>query len=339
MTLTPQDLARVLGWLVLDTFRQARSSRVLWFMAGLSAIAILTCASITVENAATLRRPGEITDFVPRNDVDAQAETRVRDGVDLPTGHLAFAFGAFRVPLTRDAGDAVHFVERVLAGGVADTAGLLLAIIWTAGFLPTFLAPGSATLTIARPVPRAWLLLGKSLGVLAFVGSQAAFLVVGTWAALGLRTGTWDAAYLLCVPVLCVQFAIFFSMSALIASHLKSTVACALGTLLFWALCWGMNYGRHALVALPVIAPEAAAVSPALKAFAECGYWLLPKPGDLGMVLADLIGDGPQFAPIAEFDAARQLGRFHPIASVVSSVVAAAALLALAVRRFRLAEY
>ncbi|MFO0961090.1 MAG: transcriptional regulator [Isosphaeraceae bacterium] len=339
MNMLPSDLARVLGWLILDTFRQARSSRVLWFMAGLSAIAILTCASIRIEGASTLRRPGEITDFVPRNDADAQAPTRIRDGVDLPTGYISFAFGTFRVPLTRDAQDAVHFVERILAGGVADTAGLLLAIIWTAGFLPAFLAPGSATLMLARPVPRAWLLVGKFAGVLVFVAAQATFLVVGTWAALGLKTGLWDPAYLLCIPLLCAQFAAFFSMSTLIASHLKGAVACALGTLLFWALCWGMNYGRHALVALPVMAPDAAEAAPPLKALAEFGYWILPKPGDLGMILSDLIGDGPQFAPIAEFDVARGLGRFHPAASVASSIIATAALLGLAARKFRSAEY
>ena len=39
------------------------------------------------------------------------------------------------------AGDAVHFVQTWLAGWIADTAGILLALLWTAGFLPTFLEP------------------------------------------------------------------------------------------------------------------------------------------------------------------------------------------------------
>ena len=34
---------------------------------------------------------------------------------------------------------AVHLLELILAGGVADTLGLLLTLVWTAGFLPGFL--------------------------------------------------------------------------------------------------------------------------------------------------------------------------------------------------------
>ena len=53
-------------------------------------------------------------------------------------GTLDLAFGAVRVPLARDARDAVHFLQLVLAAGVADALGLLLTLVWTAGFLPGF---------------------------------------------------------------------------------------------------------------------------------------------------------------------------------------------------------
>ena len=41
-----------------------------------------------------------------------------------------------------------------LAGVVADTAGVLLALLWTAGFLPTFLEPAAVTVLLAKPAPR-----------------------------------------------------------------------------------------------------------------------------------------------------------------------------------------
>ena len=82
---------------------------------------------------------------------------------------------------------------------------------------------------LAKPVPRWLLLAGKFVGVLAFVALQGSLFVGGTWLALGVRTGVWDAAYFLCVPLLLLHFAVFFSFSAMLAVATRSTVACVLG--------------------------------------------------------------------------------------------------------------
>src|SRR5205085_4227381 len=63
--------------------------------------------------------------------------------VSVVRGELELAFGAVRVPIARDREHAVHAVQLHLAGWVADAAGLLLALVWTAGFLPGFLEAGS----------------------------------------------------------------------------------------------------------------------------------------------------------------------------------------------------
>ena len=57
---------------------------------------------------------------------------------------------------------------------MADAVGLLLALLWTASFLPTFLEPAAVAVLLAKPVPRWQLLVGKFAGVLAFVAFQAA---------------------------------------------------------------------------------------------------------------------------------------------------------------------
>ena len=337
--MTTLDATRVVGWLVRDTFRRARESWVFWMMLALSGVVVLTCLSVSVNGAAALARPGENPDFLPRGDRDAVPHKMAGQGVDTPSGDLSLAFGAFRVPLTRDAREAVRFLQVVLAAGIADSAGLLLALVWTAGFLPSFLAPRAATLLLAKPVPRRLLFLGKCVGVLAFVAFQATVLVGGTWLALGVRTGIWGGAYWLCLPLLLLQFVIFFSVSALIAAHSRGTAACVLGTLLFWLLCWGMNYGRHAVVSLPLLAPEVAATAPRLGWASEVGYWALPKPADLGMILSDAIGGPNQPAALPEFAAVRTLHRFHPVAAVVTSLAAAAVIFAAAVRKFELTDY
>ena len=66
-------------------------------------------------------------------------------------GDLTLAFGAIQVPLARDTRGAIHFFELILAGGVADTLGLMLTLIWTAGFLPSFLEGRNISVLLAKP--------------------------------------------------------------------------------------------------------------------------------------------------------------------------------------------
>ena len=172
-------------------------------MLAVSGLCILFCLSVSVEGGTRLHHPGELPDFVsepPRqpNETEAAYRKRLeafraeaeRSGVEIASGELSLAFGAIRAKLGRDAEDAVHFLQLLLAGAVADTAGILLALIWTAGFLPTFLEPSAAAVLLAKPVPRWTLLLGKYLGVLVFVVFQATVFVVGTWLALGCAPGS-----------------------------------------------------------------------------------------------------------------------------------------------------
>ena len=83
-----------------------------------------------------------------------------------------------------------------------------------------------------------------------FVLANATLFVVGTWLAIGLRTGIWDAAYLW--PDSCCWCCTLPCSSA--SRHCwpfatASTVVCVFGSIVFWALAWSINYGRHALVA------------------------------------------------------------------------------------------
>ncbi|MCP6725987.1 hypothetical protein NL526_28425, partial [Klebsiella pneumoniae] len=84
--------------------------------------------------------------------------------------------------------------------------------------------------------------------------------------------------YLLCVPLLVLQFAIFFSFSSLLAVSTRSTITCVFGSILFWLVCWGVNFGRH--VALAHLS-ESGQVGGGSSRMLELGYWLLPKPADL----------------------------------------------------------
>jgi hypothetical protein len=276
-------------------------------------------------------RPWEDPHILPPSEVGKLAPLD-RAGVDVPGGELTLLFGAFRVPLSRSRVEAIRFLQALLAGGVADTAGVLLALIWTAGFLPGFLEPASASVLLAKPVPRWTLLTGKFVGVLLFVAGQAALFVAATWLALGLRTGVWEAGYFWGVPILLFHFACFYSVSAFLAVTTRSTVACVLGTLAFWALCWGVNYGRHeAFMASGSLGSVPQAI--------ELTYWLLPKPADFGLLLVDALDADAFFGTLPVLRSLQERGAWHPDAAVFSSVMLPVGLLLIAAWRLARAEY
>jgi hypothetical protein len=322
-------------WLVRDTFRQARASGIAWVMLAVSAVCIVFCLSVSVSGPTSLKHGDEPAEFLSRNDPQTDPEKAQKAGVDVAGGEMTIAFGAVHLPLARDTRDGVRFIQLVLAAGVADALGVLLALVWTAGFLPTFLEPGVASVLLAKPVPRWSLLAGKYVGVLAFVAFQALVFVGGTWLALALRTGVWDMAYLWCVPVLVLHFAVFFSFSALVAVCTRSTVACVIGSLLFWLLCWGMNYGRHLVAGVP----DVQQVPGSLTWLVEGGYWLLPKPADLSLVLFDALEAGHHFTKGVALQNVQARGQFHPEWSVLSSLVFTGAMLYVAGRQFVTTDY
>jgi ABC-type transport system involved in multi-copper enzyme maturation permease subunit len=303
--MNPRTTFTVFRGLVRDTFRHAHSSGVFWLMLVVSLASIALC--LTLQHVEEPDGPG----------------------------HLDLAFGAVQVSLAQGNLVAVRTLEGYLAGWIADGLGLLLALLWTAGFLPSFLESNTAAVLLAKPISRGCLLVGKCLGVVAFVAVQDSLLLGGTWLALGLRTGVWDATYLLCLPLLLLHFAIFFSFSALLATATRSTVACVFGSVLFWLLCWAMNLGRHCYRLLPELHNAAASLHHSV----ELGYWLLPKPLDCHMILLGTLQDDALVPRLVDPQALAACGAWQPAASVLASCLCALVLLALAAYDFVTAEY
>jgi hypothetical protein len=322
-------------WLVWDTFRQSLASGIFWLLLSFSGIAILVCLSIGVEGGINPFTDDELPEIVPGGSKEAADAKRLgHTGVAIGGGELTLGFGAFRIPFPRFRTEAIRHIQVVLAWGVADTLGILLALVFTAGFLPSFLDPAAATVLLTKPVPRWAMLLGKYIGVVILVFLQATVFVVGTWLALGLKTGVWSAAYLMCIPLLLLQFAVFFSVSVLLAVLTRSTVACVFGTILFWLMCWGMNFGRCLAVTVPELG-----LSGFLFHATEAGYWILPKPVDFGLLLFELLKASDFLSHPINTVALDSSGAFLPEMSIVSSLLFAAVTLALASWELTQAEY
>jgi ABC-type transport system involved in multi-copper enzyme maturation permease subunit len=318
-------------WLVRDTFRQALATRLFWLMLAVSGLCIVFCLGVSIEGGELRRDPhtGEV--------LDSAGRTRNEPGFQ--PGRMTLLFGAVPVEFSNDRVTEIRFLEGVLALRVAGAAGLLLALLWTAGFLPEFLQPGAAAVLLAKPVPRWSLLVGKYLGVVAFVAFQAAVFFGGTWLALGLRTGVWLPHYLLGCPLLVLHFAALYSFSVLLAVCTRSTVACIFGSVLFWFLCYGANYGRHAAVAHPYLVPGSAPRPASFRVLVEAGYWALPKPADMDILLNQALQAQDLFATLPEFEKVREKGAFDPELSLLTSFLFAVAMLAVASRQLALTDY
>ena len=358
----------VIRWLVRDTFRQARASGILWLMLAISVLSIALCLSVRIEGDVPLTWDGtDRPEAIPRSYADRaaasvaslvadgavrsqgilrvpvpvhpleyqQVNAALRGNVPIIQGRLTLAFGAIAVDLSRDRLHAVRSIQCVLVGWVADAAGLLLALLWTAGFLPVFLDPNAVVVLLAKPVPRWSLLAGKYIGVIAFVGFQAIVFVTGTWLALAISTGVWDPTYFLCIPLLLTHFAVFFSFSALLAALTRSTVVSAFGSILFWLICYGMNYGRHKALGIA----DLQNLPRSFNFVIEMGYWLLPKPLDFHIILVKTLQAEDFVTQDVDTRLLVSLGAWSPELSVLSSALFGVVILAFAAYEFVKEDY
>jgi ABC-type transport system involved in multi-copper enzyme maturation permease subunit len=352
--------------LILDTFRQANASGITWMMLAVTGICAMLCLSTNASGDAPIYAEDEQGYFLPRTTPSVVARSVVlvlaasrpleaaaltvaaskevwfrpevnpqsarKEGVETVGGQITLAFGAISVPMGRERQDSVHFLELLLAGGIAGTLGVLLALVWTAGFVPTFLEAHAASVLLAKPAARWQLLLGKYFGVLTFVGCQVVLFVGSTWLALGVRTGVWDTAYLWCIPLLLLQFAVFYSFSVLLAVMTRSTVACAFGSVLFWLLGWGINYGAALARGMSETVPHFTRI------LSDAAYWISPKPIDAGLILFNALDAQRHFEKPVAFKLIEEQA-FSPSLSILSCLALTAALLALSAHELNATDY
>lgn len=361
--MTAGNMAAIVRWLVRDTFRQAFASGLFWVMLVITGLFVVVCLSVSVEGGPkrfTTSSTADDVELLPTGDPEAP-KARGDGGVRVVRTRLTLLFGRVDLPQARDGNDSVLFLHYVLATGVSDTLGILIALVFTAGFLANFLQPNAVTVLLAKPPPRWVLLVGKYLGVLLFVMLHATVFVTLTWAALGFRTGVWDTTYLVAIPLLLVQFAAFFGFTLLLAVFFRSTVVCVLGSIACWLACTGMNLAHNVVLGEaiarqeeaarnelpgaaatptgPIEAPRGAAFGPAVRWFVRGGYWILPKPIDFHYVIhrglqADRFIEAPAY-----YSELVRAGYFDARLSMLSSILFALFMVFAAAQQFHYTDY
>lgn len=313
--MTAPSAIYILRWLIRDTFRQALASKIFWIMLLVSVLATVFCLGVSFQGGTRNLGKDELGLFEPKTG-------RPVTGPVAAPGTMNLLFGAFRVEIFRDHRTEVELLYVILGTWVAGAAGLLVALVFTAGFLPEGLQPGSAAVLFAKPAPRWLYVVGKYLGVVVFVAFQAAIFFLATWIALGLKTNIWQIGYLAGIPILILHFAAIYCFSVLLAVCTRSTVACVFGAVLFWIVCMAMNYARHSAIALPELAGKQHSLPPFTRVIIEGGYWMLPKPADMIVILEDALQAEKHkttLSNLPEIRVVRREGRFDPAWAIIAT--------------------
>ena len=125
MTSLPTAIHTV-WWMIRDTFRQSLATRLFWVMAGLTLLCVVFCFGVSIQGDNNRpRHPDEVPDRMPRSHATPQV---VAEGIPISGGRMSLGFGLFEFEIGKHRADAVRFLQLWLAGVLADTVGVLLAL-------------------------------------------------------------------------------------------------------------------------------------------------------------------------------------------------------------------
>ncbi len=117
----------------------------------------------------------------------------------------------------------------------------ILAIISTAGLIPSFVQGGAVELVLSKPIARIRLFLTKFVCGLLFTGLQVAVFSLACFLVIGIRGKSWEPAVFLAVPIVVIFYSYLYSICALIGLVTRSTIASLLLTILVWFALFLVN--------------------------------------------------------------------------------------------------
>ena len=236
--------------LIRDTFREALARKIFWVLFGLSTLMILFFLfllqiDVVAGGVATVTRFG--------GSVRTMAAAQVVRGVYASIATFLYTFGMF------------------------------LAVFASSGLVPSVLEPGRIELLLSKPLSRMHILLGRFAGNVLVVFLNSAYLVLGAWTILGVKTGIWSPVFLIAIATTTFIFAVLLSVVVLIGVWLESAAAATMIT-----------------VALMIMSPILAQTSLSMRLLSSewsrdvwrILYYSLPKVWDLGRMTLDAIQTG-----------------------------------------------
>jgi ABC-type transport system involved in multi-copper enzyme maturation permease subunit len=181
----------------VDTFREAFARKIIWGFFGCSTALILFFLLIVK--------------------------------IDVVQGALATMTVFGRTGPAQDVEKSV----RLAHGGIAVLLyifGMLLAVLASAGLIPTVFEPGRIELLLSKPVRRYHILLGRYLGNLLVIAANVFYPVLAVWLIFGIKTGVWTAGFLYSSLLTVFMFAVYLSVIVLVAVQWESAVVATMVT-------------------------------------------------------------------------------------------------------------
>lgn len=193
----PNRIALQTSALVIDTFREASARKIIWGFFGCSTVLILFFLLIVK--------------------------------IDIVAGTLATMTLFGNTGRSQD----VNTMVRTAHAGVAAFLygfGMLLAVLASAGLIPTIFEPGRIELLLSKPVERYHILLGRYLGNLLLIALNIFYPVLAIWILFGVKTGIWTPGFLWGSLLTLFMFSVYLSVVLLIGVLWESAVVATMVT-------------------------------------------------------------------------------------------------------------
>jgi ABC-type transport system involved in multi-copper enzyme maturation permease subunit len=208
--------------LVLDAYRDLNSKKLFWITLVISGLIVLAFAAIGVNEQGVTLLHWQISDF---------GGTVTSDTIP-PAMLYKSIFSNFGIAFW-------------LAWGAS-----ILALISTAGLIPSFVQGGAVELVLSKPITRVRLFLTKFACGLLFTTLQVAVFTFACFLVIGLRGKSWEPSVFLAIPLVVIFFSYLYSICALIGLVTRSTIAALLLTLLAWFGLFLVNFGDAAMIGM-----------------------------------------------------------------------------------------
>jgi len=267
-------------------------------------------------------------------------------GIDVLFGTWTFNTSEYPNLVGLDSGKiaalAVHFILDLVVGW----AGVTLAVIATAGFIPTLLERGAIDVLLSKPISRTKLFVGKYLGSMVFITLHASFFVVVTFLVIGTRWHVWMPGYLATIPLIVILFSYVYCVSAWAGVMYRSAVPAVLLSIGAWVFFAGIQGAGDMFDAFPKWKENRWAY-----ATVSAARWCVPKTHDITYVAAKWSGASASTELVPEVresdreavhhagQAERERMNINPLYTIGSSLLFEGFVLVLALWKFARSDY
>ncbi len=233
--------------LVVDTFREAMARKIIWGFFGCSTALILFFLLLVK--------------------------------IDVVQGAIATMSLFGKTGQAQDMTKMVLTVHAVISN-LLYGFGMLLAILASAGLIPTIFEPGRIELLLSKPVSRSHILLGRYLGNLLVIAANIFYPVIAVWLIFGIKTGVWTPGFLYSSFFTVFMFGIYLSIILLVGVLWESAVVATMVTFAVVVISIILNFQSTL---------ERVLTSEWSRDVVRGLYYILPKGVDVGKMMTNII--------------------------------------------------